>query len=363
VSGHIEKAFEDVVKRIAVVLRAAGRSDHVLLYVVKMGRVELFLTDGFRKVGLDVERLTHFTSIANRAGATDALGEMLQVFVHDMLLMSDDFLPACRAGYRNGNYSVNADELPFHGELMKNVSVGTAVKDAVWFRRYAHNNHLPAQLLRAPADFLPPALARYLDAAPMKRLTLIMEGQSGEVTSVTDLTVKAHAVVNATVGGNLVTLRGGSVIELPVTFDSKVCYDTVAALSDAKKLKQQFEHFVSADRLIILDELMVELGDVHRAAHAEKIGFLDELVPAMFAHYVFTPYDFVDAGGKLASFYQTKMPPMFKDFADMQMEAGKLAMSPDDLDLCIEAVDRFCARHFVVGDGGFINKQSQMRFK
>jgi len=360
VSGHVERAFSDVLRRIAVVMQAAGNPNQVYRYLLHMGRVEAFITAGFRLSSLPVSRLTHFTSIASQAGKTPALAEMLKAFVDDVLLISDQGLPAFSEsrGLPSGGFLIQADPRRFLKAFMDNISIGVAQKSAVIFRRYAHNNHLPSQLIRTPTAFLPAALSRYLDVTPVKSLYLMMEAGSLGVTSLTDLTVQVAVVVTATVNGKLVSLRNGDWIELSVTFDSKVCYDTVEALKREGTMVQQFQLFMSS-RFQVLDELVGELNDLHDASPADKARFLDEIVPAMFAHYVFTPNDFVDTGGTLAKFYQDNIRRMLGDFAQVQKDAH-LTMSQDDLELCIEAIQRFSDQHF--GGGQFINKTSRMRF-
>ena len=373
-SAEITRAFEAIARRLDIVLRAAGRNEEAARYVQRMARVEQLLTASFDMCGLPVERLTCFRRLAARVGNDEALGSMLAVIVDDVHLVFGGFVPELadqrwfETGGQGRRFVVGAPEsiavpgtgpvpgwVVFLTEAAKSYSVGLARSDPVAFRRYAHNVHLPAQLLRSPEDFLPAQLVAYMDGLPQRELRLQLEHNPEAVTSITDLTVHARVAVTADLGGRRVML-GDRPIDLQVTFDSKVSY-APETLQKYRSVDQQFNLF-SGDRWHLPHGLLHELG-LHGASETDKAAFLREFVPAGFGHYLFVPSDFDDPGNSVGRFYRTAFRRYIPGFAEVQRKSGMVRMSRRDYDLCIAALEDYVDDHF--GGQKFLNRNSRMR--
>lgn len=365
-STAVTLAFEAIAKRLDIILRAAGDLQAAEEYAKAMGHFEAFLTREFKALhkanptgSITVERLSHFKVIAQRLGSNAPAANLLKNLVDDAAIIGDEFLPLLEKGkafVSDSGHLISADLKAFRKDAMQSLSTGLKQSNPFVLRRYAHNVHLPSQLMRDPTQFLPSALGRYTDALRTQKLWLVLEQNPLAVTSMTDMTVQVLAKVQATVGGVKVDLMRHRRTTLPVSFDSKVCYDP-ASLTKGKALEQQFNLFMS-DRFKLLDDMLRELNTVHKASGPEKEAFLQEFVPAAFGHYVFAPHDFVDTGGAIAKAYTAHFDNAVDVFAEVQLESGVVDMSDSDFDACLKAIKAFNQSHF--GSGAFLNLNSQM---
>ncbi len=373
----VTQAFADIRRGFMLLLRNA---DDVVTLVPQLGQIEFMLTHHFKRLGLDVDRLAAFTAIMRRKGYQRENAELVAVFIRDMMLFKD----VAFRQWQNNGYIKTASGLEvgtfYQGalkEIMQNIATGLKREQAVVFRRYAHNNHLLAQIVRAPENFVPKAMLDLPVTEPIKKVRVLMEEGSTSTTSITDATINVFVHLGIRTRGAIMPLGSGP-WKLPVTIDSKVVKFAKEALDEAaeraddlpispirtplqgyKTRMQQFQEFV-ADRFLTMGNILAEVNAIRPpVTAAEKREFLEQLIPAMFNHQVFTTKDFVDHGGSIQAYYAKHLKHLIDDFGAVQYEAHK-NMRDGDYDLCLEILSGHIDKHF--GGGEFINRHSEMRY-
>ncbi|GAA6142505.1 hypothetical protein [Hydrogenophaga sp. 5NK40-0174] len=373
----VTQAFADIRRGFMLLLRNANDAAEL---VPQLSQIEFMLTHHFKRLGLDVDRLAAFTAIMTRRGYQRENAELVAVFIKDMVMFKD----VAFRQWQNNGYIKTASGLEvgtfYQGslkEIMQNIATGLKQQKAVVFRRYAHNNHLLAQIVRSPEKFVPKVMLDLPVTEPIKKVRVLMEEGSTSTTSITDATINVFVHLGIRTGGEVRALGTGPWI-LPVTIDSKVVKFAKKAVDEAadgaddipiqpirqplrgyKTRMQQFQEFV-ADRFLTMGNILAEINAMRPpVSAAEKREFLEQLIPAMFNHQVFTTKDFVDHGGSIQAYYAKHLKHLIDDFGAVQYEAHK-NMRDSDYDLCIEILSRHIDKHF--GGGEFINRHSDMNY-